>query len=157
VPEVDGQLCLQVAVLDERLLNGKCPKIAKSQSTNNVSEINTEGTNTHCVDGSSHANSVDRHQPIGLATDNPDRCDACPCCHPDNRGEPVSLSQSIEVTVAESDKDAINPRANLLPVAIDSLQPVRRTQDDRLDAIQSRALIGRKSAHACAERHINSI
>jgi len=69
----------------------------------------------------------------------------------------MSLSQSTEVTVAESDKDAINPRANLLPVAINSPHLVRRTQDGRLDAIQSRALIGRKSACACSERHVNSV
>jgi len=92
-----------------------------------------------------------------LATDNPDRCDVCPCCDPDTRDGRVSLSQSTEVTVAESDKDAINPRANLLPVAINSPHPVRRTQDGRLDAIQSCALIGRKSARACAVRHVNSV
>ena len=80
-----------------------------------------------------------------------------PCCDLDTRDDRVSLSQSTEVTVAESDKDAINPRANLLPVAINSPQPVRRTPDGRLDAIQSRALIGRESARACAEHHVNGI
>jgi len=39
--EVDGRICLQNAVLGERPLNDKCPKIAKSQSTNNVGENNT--------------------------------------------------------------------------------------------------------------------
>jgi len=138
-----GQSCLHNAVLDECPLNDKCPKIAESQPINKVSENNTEGTNTHCVDSSSHADSLDRPKPIVLATDNPDRCDACPCCDPDTRDGRVSLSQSTEVTVAESDKDTINPRANLLPLAINSLHPVRRTQGGRLDAIQSRTLIGR--------------
>jgi len=57
--EVDGQLCLRDAVLDERPLNDKCPKIAAYQLTNKVSEDNTDETNTHCVDSSSHADSVD--------------------------------------------------------------------------------------------------
>ena len=124
--EVNRQICWHDAVLDERPLNNKCPKIAENQSTNKVGENNTEGTNTHCADSSSHADSVDRLKPIVLATDNPDRCDACSCCDPDTRDARVSLSQSTEVTVAESDKDAINTRVNLLPVAINSPQPVRR-------------------------------
>jgi len=155
--EVDGLICSHNAVLGERPLNDKCPKIAKSQSTNQVGEIITEGTNTHCVDRPSHADSVDRPKPIVQATDNPDRCNVCPCCDPDTRDGLVSLSQSTEVTVAESDKDAINPRVDLLPVAINNLQPVRRFQYGRLDAIQSRTLIGRKSARTCAERQVNSV
>ena len=61
---VDGQICLHNADLGERPLNNKCPKIAKSQSTNKVGENVTEGTNIHCVDSSSCADSVDRHKPI---------------------------------------------------------------------------------------------
>jgi len=105
------------------------------------------------MDSSSYADSVDRHKPIVQATDNPDRCDVCPCCDPDTRDELVSSSESTEVTVAESDKDAINPCADTLPIAINSLQLVRRFPD----AIQSRALIGRKSTRACAEQHVNSV
>jgi len=37
--EVNGQICWHDAVLDERPLNNKCPKIAENQSTNKVSEI----------------------------------------------------------------------------------------------------------------------
>ena len=92
-----------------------------------------------------------------LATDNPDSCDVCPCCDLDTRDAHVSLSQSTEVTVAESDIDAINPRANLLPVTINGPQPARRTQDGRWDAMQSRALIDQELARAGAERHVNGI
>ena len=92
-----------------------------------------------------------------LATDNSDGCDVCPCCDLDTRDSRVSLSQSTEVTVAESDKDAINPRANLLPVVINGQQAVRRTTDGQPDDIQSRPLIGRKLARACAERHVNTV
>jgi len=109
------------------------------------------------VDSSSHADAVDRPKPIALATDNPDHCDVCLCCDPDTRDEPVSRSQSTEVTVAESDKDAINPRANLLPITTNGLQPVRWFPDGRPDAIQSRVLIGRKSARACAVRQVNNV
>ena len=42
-----------------------------------------------------------------LDTDNSDGCDACPCCDPDTRDDRVSLSQSTEVTVAESDRGAM--------------------------------------------------
>ena len=121
-------------------LNDKCPKVAKIQLTNKVGENNTDGTNTHkhCVDSSSRADSVDRHEPMVLATDKFDCCDVCPCCDPGTRDDRVSLSQSTEVTVAEPDKDAINPSANLLPVVINNPQAVRRTQDGRLDNIQSR-------------------
>jgi len=44
-----------------RPLNNKCPKIAEIQLTNKVGEDNTDGTSTHCVDSSNHADSVDRH------------------------------------------------------------------------------------------------
>jgi len=66
--KVDGQICLQNAVFGARPSNNKCPKIAKSQSTIKVSENNTEGTNTHCVDSLSHAQSVDRHRLVALAS-----------------------------------------------------------------------------------------
>ena len=91
--------------------------------------------------------------PIVQATDNPNRRDICPCCDPDTRAELVSSSQSTEVTVAETDKDAINPRPDTLPVAINSLQPVCRFPD----CIQSHTLIGRKSTRACAVRQVNNI
>ena len=78
------------------------------------------------MDSSSHVDSADRHERMVLATDNSDSCDAYPCGDPDTRDDRVSRSQSTEVTVAESGNDAINPRANLLPVAINSPQPVRR-------------------------------
>ena len=151
------QDCFSDAVLDVRPLNNKCPKIAAIQLTSVVGANNTDGTNTHCADSSSCADSVDRHEPMVLATDNSDGCDVCPCCDLDTRDNRVSLSQSTEVTVAESDKDAINPRANLLPVAVNNPQAVRRTQDGRLDDIQSCTLIGRKLARACAERHVNTV
>ena len=48
--------------MDERPVNNKCPKIAEIQLTNKVGENNTDGTNTHCADSSSHADSVDRHE-----------------------------------------------------------------------------------------------
>ena len=56
-----SQGCSHEAVLDVRPLNNKCPKIAEIQLTNKVGENNTDGTNTHCVDGSSHADSAVRH------------------------------------------------------------------------------------------------
>jgi len=90
--EANGQTDLHEAVLDRRPLNNKCPKIAEIQSTCKVGENNTDETNTHCADSSSHADSVDRPKPIVLAIDNPDRCDACPCCDPDTRDGRVSLS-----------------------------------------------------------------
>jgi len=111
------------------------------------------GTNTHCVDSSSRADSVDRHVPIVQATDNPDRRDVCPCSDPDTRDELVSSSQSTEVTVAEAGKDVINPQSDMLLLAINSPQPVRRFPD----GIQSRVLIGRESTRTCAARHVNTI
>ena len=66
--EVDGQISLRNADLGERPLNDKCPtKVARNQPTKQVKENVTEGTNTHCVDSSSHADSVGRHRPITLA------------------------------------------------------------------------------------------
>jgi len=44
------QGCSQEAVLDERPLNNKCPKIAEIQSTNKVGENDTDETNTHCAE-----------------------------------------------------------------------------------------------------------
>jgi len=68
--EVDRQTFLHHAGIgDERPLNNKCPNVVENQSTKQVNENVTEGTNTHCVDSSSHSDSVDRHTPMILAAD----------------------------------------------------------------------------------------
>ena len=72
------QGCSSNAVLDACPLNNKCPKIAEIQLISVVDANNTDGTNTHCADSSSCADSVDRHEPMVLVTDNSDGCDACP-------------------------------------------------------------------------------
>ena len=59
--------------------------------------------------------------------------------------------------MAETDNVAINSRADMLPIAINSLQPVRRFLARQLDCIQSRALIGRKSTRACAVWLVNNV
>jgi len=93
--EVDRQTFFHNAGLSDRPSTDKCPKTAGNQPTNQVSETVTEGTNTHCVDSSSHADSVDRHATIVQATDNPGRHDVCPCSDPDTRDELVSSSRCL--------------------------------------------------------------
>ena len=58
--------CSSDAVLDVRPLNNRCSKTAGLQATSDVDANVTEGTNTHCVDSSSHTDSVDRHEPLSL-------------------------------------------------------------------------------------------
>ena len=58
-----------------------------------------------------------------LATDNSGGCDVCPCCDLDTRDDRMSLSQGTEVTVAESDRGAMQ-----LGAPIDQ-QP--RTREER--------------------------
>ena len=100
---VDRQIFFHNAELGECPSNDKCPKPAEIQSTDQVGENLTVGTNTHCVDSSSHADLVDRHAPI--VPDNPDRDNVCAGGNLGNRRPKMSLSQGTDtatVTAAES-------------------------------------------------------
>jgi len=95
----------------ERPLKDECPKTAESQSTNQIDENVSEGTNTHCVDSSSHADSVDRHAPI--IHGNPDRDNVCTGGNLGNHRPKMSLSQGTDtatVTAAESAATSSEPR-----------------------------------------------
>ena len=49
---------------EEHPLNDKCPITATNQSTEQAEVNDTDGTSTHCVDASSHSDSVGRHTPL---------------------------------------------------------------------------------------------
>jgi len=82
----------------ESSLLDSCPKAADGQLTNQVNENVTEGTNTHCADSSSHADSVDRHAPI--IHGNPDRDNVCTGGNLGNRRPKMSPSHGTDTATA---------------------------------------------------------
>ena len=85
------------------------PTIAEGQLSEPVNENNTAGTNTHCADSSSHADSVDRHEPI--VHDNPGADNVCPGGNPGNRRGKKSPSRGSDTaTAAESAATSSEPR-----------------------------------------------
>jgi len=124
--KANGQTDLQEAVLDERPLNNKCPKIAEIQSTNKVGDSVTEDTSTHCVGASSHSDSVDRLTPIIQPTGNTDSesHNVCKSVGPGTCGPPELLSQD-----AGADRETVVPHSatELRPSQAQRPQRHRRT------------------------------
>jgi len=75
-----------------------CPTTAENQLMAQGNENNTEGTNTHCVDSSSHADSVDRHEPI--VRNNPGTDNVCTGGNPGNRRAKESSSHGSDTATA---------------------------------------------------------
>ena len=132
------QGCSSDAVLDVRPLNNKCSKIAEIQSTSVVDANNTDGTNTHCADSSSCADSVDRHVPV--AHHNTGTHNVCTGGDPgDHRmslgGDPVSAAAvelaaaSCGLRTASSARFARVPRRSMR-----RLEPLLAQSADRADS-----------------------
>ena len=79
-------------------LTNKCPKAAGLQIATAVVEDDTDETNTHCADSSSHADSVDRHEPI--VRNNPGTDNVCTGGNPGNRRAKESSSHGSDTATA---------------------------------------------------------
>jgi len=114
----------------EHPTNDKCPITATNQSTKQLKANDTEETSTHCVDISSHSDSVGRHSPLIHSTD--DGLDA------GNRA--VSSSQSTDATAA-----GVGP-TDLASHAFSQVEQYQQYSGGRLDDGQlSTSLIGRSA------------